>query len=95
MTLRAEGTTGGAITRNRMPRLCGRSWHHVGDSATLKTCITAGREREKYPGFSLFLFCSLPLFLLLTGPDKRPVGKGGWEASYAGGLEIDLKATGY
>lgn len=70
MTLRAGGTTGSAVTRNQVPRLWGRSWNCVGESAILKRCLKAGQEREKYPGSSLFIFCCLPLFLLLADPAR-------------------------
>lgn len=51
----------------------------AGAGATLKTSVKAVGEREKYPVFSLFLFCNPPLFLPLVDPDKRPLGKGDWE----------------
>lgn len=50
--LRAGGTTEGAVTKNQMPELLGRSWKHVGgDLVTLKTSIKAGGARKKYPFF--------------------------------------------
>lgn len=75
MTLRAGGTTGGAVTRNQVPRLWGRSWNLVGESVALKRCLKAGQETERYPGFSLFLFCSLPLFPLLADPTRDELVK--------------------
>lgn len=52
MILIVGGTTEGAVTKNQMPKLLGRSWKHVGgDFVTLKTSIKAGGEREKYPFF--------------------------------------------
>ena len=79
MTLRAGGTMGGAVTRNQVPRLWGRSWNHVGKSVALKRCLKAGQERERYPGFSLFLFCYLPLCPLLADPMRDLLAKEAWK----------------
>ena len=68
--LRAGARTGGACIRNHMARLFGKGWSHAGSSATLKTSIESGWEREKYLGFSLFCSCSLPLLLPFTNPGK-------------------------
>ena len=77
MILSAGGTT--SVTRKHLPRLFGRSWDHAGVSVTLKTPIKAIRDTEKYPVFSLFLFCNLPLFLPLADPGKRAFGMDDWE----------------
>lgn len=74
---RGGGTT--SVTRNQVPRLLGRSWTQVGESATPKTSMRAAGQREKYPAFLLCLFCSLPLSLPLVDPSKKPVDKRGWE----------------
>ena len=50
MTLRAGGQWEVQLPETRCQG-CGV------ESVALKKCLKAGQERERYPGFSLFLFC--------------------------------------